>query len=268
MPRGLIQKEQAPREVQQFQCPDEPENVFKGDDKQPLPPGMVRPIRAVTRAAKPGENDILDTRMTLDINFVTQFAIVDIFDYIANFGSIEAVKKQLRDIGESTAAEDITKYTPAGYIENLPNVNQHLVESVSGRFENTGVHIISVRLISPDISHKVSSALAAIPEERARAQTTLIKADATMGQLAREGKGRAAANLVELTAEAEGNKNIQSALGVSGEAVLASRTAKSVGENADLILAGAEGGMKDVLAAVTGAQAVLARKPRTNGAAA
>ena len=131
VPFGLMQIAKASRTVQEFQCPGEPEKVFKGDDSEELPFGMVRPIRAVTRAPKDGEEDILDTRMTLVVNFVVQYAIIDMFDYIANFGNKEEIEGQMRDIGEVTIVEDVTQNTPSSFIENLPRINKKLAKEKS-----------------------------------------------------------------------------------------------------------------------------------------
>ena len=177
VPFGLMQIAKASRTVQEFQCPGEPEKVFKGDDSEVLPLGMVRPIRAVTRAPSGKEKDILDARMTLVVNFVIQYAVIDIFDYIANFGSKEYIEGQMRDIGEVTIVEDVTQNTPSSFIKNLPEINKKLAKEIKDRFKNSGVKIISVRLISPDISHKVSTALANIPIARAEARQMEFRAE-------------------------------------------------------------------------------------------
>lgn len=257
LPFGLMQIKKSVRTVQSFQCPGEPETIFKGDDRDALPEGMVRPIRTVSKAPEENEKDALDTRMTLDISFVVQYAILDIFDYIANFGSSEILQKQMRDVGEATIVEEITQNTPASFIKKLPEVNVKLVEKVQGRFQNSGIHVISVRLISPDISHKVSSAFADIPVERAKAAQTEIKAEAEKTKRVKEGEGAAAAELTMLTAQAEGRKKIMEALGISGETVVASEAVRGLSDKTDVLVVGAEGGMKDVMGLVKGAQSAL-----------
>lgn len=257
LPFGLMQIKKNVRTVQSFQCPGEPETVQKGDDKIPLESGKVRPIRAVTRAPKDEEKDILDTRMTLELNFVVQYAVTDIFDYVANFGSKETVEKQLRDIGEATLAEEVTKNTPRAFIEKLADINKSLVEATQMRFENSGVHIISVRLISPDITHDVSSALANIPVERAKAVQTVIKAGAEKTKRTKEGEGLAEAELALLNAQAKGRKAMMETLNVTGESILASEAVRGLSDKTDVLVVGAEGGMKDVMGLVKGAQSAL-----------
>lgn len=254
----LMQLLKAPRDVQEFQCPDEPENVFKGDDKEPLPPGMVRAIRAVTRAPLPTEKDMLDVRMTLDINFVIQYVIEHIFAFKSNFGgSIANVQRQMRDVGERTIAEEITRNTPASFIAKLPDTNDHLAAKVEERFLNSGVRIISAYLISPDISHKVSGALADIPVARAKAVQTEINAGAEEIKRTKEGAGTANAELALLTARAKGEKEIKNALGITdGNAVLASEAVRNILEKTDVLVMGGEG-MRDAMGLVKAAQSAL-----------
>ncbi len=258
VPFGLMQISKKSRTVQEFQCPGEPEEVFKGDDKDPLPDGMVRAIRAVTRAPKVGESGILDTQMTLSVNFVVQYAIMDIFDYIANFGSKEEIERQLRDVGEVKIIEDITQNTPAGFIKKLPVINARLAGQVRERFENSGVKIISIRLVSPDISHEVSSALANVPKARAEAAQVEIKAGGEQARLTKEGAGRAAAELALLNAKATGQKKVMDELNVSGETVIAAEAVRALSDKTDVLVVGAESGMRDVTGLVKGAQSALA----------
>lgn len=256
IPIGLMQIRREPRTVQDFQCPGEPETVFKGDDREPLPPGMVRPIRAVTRAPRADETDVLDGQMTLILNFVVQYQINDIFDFVGNFGTRDMIARQLRDIGESTLAERVTKETPKSFIENLPDVNATLIVKTEERFQNSGVDILSVRLISPDVGHRVSSALANIPIERATAQATAVKAEAEKIKRTKEGEGAAAAAKAMLDAQAEGRKKMMETMKVDGMTVLASEAALSLSEKT-VVVVGAEGGMRDMMGLVKGAQASL-----------
>jgi regulator of protease activity HflC (stomatin/prohibitin superfamily) len=262
LPFGLMQVKKASRTVQQFQCPGEPETIQKGDDKEPLKEGKVRPIRAVTRAPNDEEKDILDTRMTLDLNFVVQYAVTDILYYVTNFGNKEQVEKQLRDIGEATLAEEVTKNTPRTFIDKLADVNETLVVKTRSRFEQSGVHILSVRLISPDITHDVSTALANIPIERAKAVQTVVKAEAEKTKRTKEGEGAAATELALLNARAEGQKQMKDKLEVTGDAVLAAQAVRELSDKTDVLVVGAEGGMKDVMGLVKGAQSALNSKAK------
>jgi regulator of protease activity HflC (stomatin/prohibitin superfamily) len=260
VPFGLMQIIKGPRPVQEFQCPGEPEKVFKGDDKDPLPEGkeMVRPIRVLTGSAKGEKDEILDTRMTITLSFFVQWAITDVLNYASNYGSSAEIEKQARDVGEAILAEKATEHTPATFIRDLLKINQHLATEMGKRFENSGILIVSTRLISPDVSHAVSTALADIPKKRAEAAQVVITATAKQIELTKVGRGTAAAELALLTARADGQKKILDALGTSvdGNAVLASEAVRGILDKTDVLVMGGDG-MKDAMGLVKAAQSAL-----------
>lgn len=256
VPYGLMQVKSALRRTLQFQCPGEPETVFKGDDKLPLPEGMVRPIRVVTAAGSGAGGDHLNARMTLVLSFVVQYAVNRIFDYVARYDDEKQVEKQVRDIGESELAEIASTRTPAQFITEIETINNYLTGKVREGFQGTGVELISVRVISPDLSHEVSSALAGIPQARAKAEQVKVTAQGEKEKRIKEGEGAAKAEGAMLAARAKGRKEMRDALGVSGETVLAAEAASTLSDKT-VILAGAEGGMRDVMTMVKGAQTAL-----------
>lgn len=268
IPFGLMQIRKGPRWVQEFQCPGEPESVFKGDDKEKLPEGMVRPIRMVTGDANPKSTDpVLNSRMTITLSFFVQWAVTHVLQYASNYGTGEQVEKQVRDIGEAILAEYATQHSAASFIDALKSINACLTREVQKGFKNSGVRIISTRLISPDVSHDVSKDLAGIPQARAKAEQTMITAEGKKVQLTREGEGAAAAKKAMLIAEAEGTKKKMDALGVGGDAILAAESVKEILGETDVLLMG-QGGAADAMKLVKSAQAVLqsgpGRKPKPN----
>lgn len=261
VPLLLMQIKKGPRTVQEFQCPGEPEEVQKTSDDVPLDEGKVRPIRVVTGGQNNNCTDtILNTRMTITVSFFVQWAVTDIFDYISNYGSNKIVEMQVRDIGEAVLAEIAVEHSPASFIDNLLQINKRLLSQVKTRFKNSGVKIISTRLISPDVSHEVSTALAGIPKARAEAEQMSLKADGEKAQIQKQGEGRAFAELALLKAQAEGRKKMMNSLAVDGSAILASEAVRGITDTTDVLVVGAEGGMKDVMGLVKGAQSALTIK--------
>lgn len=257
VPLWLMQIKKGPRTVQEFQCPGEPEKVQKTGDEVPLKEGMVRPIRVVTGGPhKDKTGDFLNTRMTLSLSFFVQWAITDVLDYTSNYGDSALVEKQVRDIGEAILAETAVNHSPASFIDDLLAINALLAQGMDERFENSGVHIIAARLISPDISRGVSIALANIPTVRAEAEQAKVKSEGEKTKLTNEGAGRSAARLSMLTAEAEGRKKMMDALGVDGDAVLASEAVNGILDKTDVLVMG-QGGATDAMGLVKAAQSAL-----------
>lgn len=256
-PLWLMQIKKGPRTVQEFQCPGEPEKVQKTGDEVPLKEGMVRPIRVVTGGPSDKKTgDLLNTRMTLSLSFFVQWAITDVLDYTSNYGDSAQVEKQVRDIGEAILAEIAVVNSPASFIDDLLKTNKLLAKGMDKRFENSGVHIIAARLISPDVSHEVSIALANIPKVRAEAEQAKVKSEGEKTRLTNEGAGKAAAELAMLTARADGRKKMMDALGVDGDAVLASEAVNGILDKTDVLVMG-QGGATDAMGLVKAAQSAL-----------
>lgn len=259
-PFGLVQIKVVPKGITQFQAPGEPEQVFKEDDKMPLPPGMVRPIRVVTaegdRSMPSTKRDILDHSMTMTLSFYLQFAITDILVFIANFGDMEEFKKQVRDIGEAELAETAAQLTPRNFIAKLQKINEDLAKHIDRLIGNSGVDIMGAQVISPDLSHEVSGSLADIVKARAKADSLRFTSEGERDQLINQGEGKATAERKMLDARADGMKKMRENMGVSGEAILAAETTRSLSDKT-IILAGAEGGMRDLMATVVGGMATL-----------
>ncbi|MFZ2500649.1 MAG: SPFH domain-containing protein [Minisyncoccia bacterium] len=261
IPLWLMQIRTGPRTVKEFQCPGDPEIVQKTDDKEQLKEGMVRPIRVVTGGKKEDNTDILNARMTISLSFFVRWAITDVLTYASNYGSPDEIEKQVRDIGEAVLAEDAVKHTPSSFIDGLLTINNHLTEQVAGRFANAGIRIISTRLISPDVSHEVSMALADIPKARAAAEKAMILAEGEKVRRTKEGEGDAAAIKTKLFAEAEGRKEMMKKLGIDGHAVLASEAVKNINDKADVVVLG-QGGIADAIGLVKAAQTILNPKKK------
>jgi len=264
IPWGLMQLSTRSRLVQEFQCPGEPEKVFRGHDSDPLPSeGMVRPIRVVTRAPEKEDTGILDAQMTLIVSFVVQYVIGDVLNFNSNFGSTQQVESQVRDIGEVIIAEAASATTPAGFIKKLPEINASLITAMEDRLDHSGIEIISVRMISPDVSREVSAALAGIPVASAKAQARIIAATANETELAKEGAGKASAEQAMLVAKAAGRKKMATELNVAGSEILAAETANSL-VNANTVIVGANSGMQELMGAVTAIRTTL-QQPQPKG---
>jgi len=285
LPWGLVQIKTRPRTTQEEQYPAEPNLVSKKDDREPLEYAevdgkqvqCVRPIRIVTGAPKSDseKKGILEKQMTLTVNFVLQYIITDVVKFIAGVGTTKEAGRQLRDICEATAAEEFVQRTAGEVIEKLSDVNHTLRSTLITRTENWGIEILSARMLSPDISHELSKSLRDIPDAEAKALVVGITAEAERNKRVKEGEGAASAREKFLVAEAnaegvllakraEGLTKMKKDLDVDGETVIAALAVDSINEKTNVIIAGAEGGMRDILAAVSGAQAALPKnKPTT-----
>jgi len=65
-----------------------------------------------------------------------------------------------------------------------------------------------------------------------------------------------------LTAQANGRKVIMDALKVKGDIVLATEAVRGLSDKTDVLIVGAESGMRDVMGLVKGAQSALGTKTK------
>lgn len=278
-PRGLMQIKKAPTPIQQFQAPGEPEQIFYGDDKEPLPPGMVRPMRITTRAPRPGETGHLDVQMSLPWMFYVQFQILDFFGFIKNVGSFELAQKMIRDTGEGVLNEFAAQYTVAGMIENVAVISAKLDDEIRKLTNLWSVQIFESKILPPNLSHSVAGELSELPAERIRAERTQIAADAKRyadiqegiatataleAKLAAEAKGLGAKLTAEadgreayLTAEAKGLKAKADLLNVDGEGIIVAEVASDAFKHADSVMVGAGDSVRDLFGMLKAGKSVL-----------
>lgn len=258
---GLIQLKLFPTEVMQFQEPGEPEIIFGGHDDEELPAGMVRPIRITTGGKSSPENkDVLDARQAITVSFAVQMQIDEPFAYFINFGSIANVRKNLRDICESTVAEHAADKSPAQIIEDLAAINRALRANVQRRFENSGIAIISVRLMSPNLGKTVSAALVKIQDATGESTAMQIKAEGERVDRIKKGEGDASAKLAMLTATADGGKALKTALEVDGTAIIAKEIADGLSKSADTTILGLGNANSDIASMVEVAKSAFGGK--------
>ncbi|MDP2156738.1 MAG: SPFH domain-containing protein [Nitrospirota bacterium] len=259
-PFGLMQTVKAPRGLQQRQAPGQPEQVFHGDDKAPLPPGMVRPIRITTRAPTKEEAGHLDVQMTFSWSFYYQFQIKHFFQFVSNVGSFDHAAELIRDTGEAVLNEFASTMTVNGMIVSLVEINQKLDDRIRVLVNAWGMEIYEVKALAPNLSHDLATALRDLPISRIKAEQDETEGKGKRRRTEEEGSGLAFARQAMLEAEAEGLKAKKEGLGVSGEDVLAAEVARDAFKHANTIIAGASGGLTDILGAVKAGQAALTAK--------
>lgn len=251
--RGVFQVQHFPAEVVQVQFPDEPELVQKTPDEVPLETVIVydgdgnamerkkvRPIRISTRKSGTSD-DILDTQLAVEVSFWVRWKITDPYEFIlTSGGDVDELIRQLRDSGESSLNEEITKRSTSELISEFNEVQKSLENKIKDDVIGWGVWIIGVGLNAPDLTHSLSSEMRNIASVKAKAQQTRITAEATRYATEQAGIATANAEKARIVAEGEGFKESAEIMGISTQELLAADVArKTIGEG-DIIL-GTEG---------------------------
>lgn len=268
VPFGIMNLERYPADIQEIFLPAKADEIFWGDEEQPLPEGMVRPIWVPTKPPTDVEQAPLDAQMVVGIVGYLFWRITDIFTFHARVTSVEEADSQLRSIWVRVASEDIVKHTAGGAIAKQQELNDNLDNRIRGHTSDWGIQATSAGLTQINVSHALGAAMRNRAKARFEAETKVIDANAEGEARERLGKADGEADRARtagpLMGRADGLAAMAKSLGVDGSVVLAADTAPRIFEHADVIVAGAESGLKDVMAAAT---AVVKGVTKTSGGA-
>lgn len=245
----VCQLKKEDRTVITEQFPAEPEFVDKsGDDKKPVPPGFVKPIRVTTASRdmldekckdriKDFKNHPLNEMMTLEPSIFVRYQIRsdDFISFLTNIGSKEKAKLAMRDTVDSVLNTEFPKRTPALIIKDKDEINKKLKEKIeilvseipnpddldsfNPDEESWGLNILSVQIADLDLSRTINQSLRDVADSQLKKTSSITKAegDKRVRELTGEGEktfetekgaGVANARLTFLQAEAKGLKEI------------------------------------------------------------
>lgn len=243
------------------------------------PEGFVRPIFAMTgepritkedasELEKNGVGNPIDRQLSVEISYFVRYrpdqSHGGIFRIARNLSAQAGdIGTRIEDLIEEQSERDmksvISRHTPATIIENWDTVNKVFIMKLRLAVMRLGIDIDrnGGGLDELNLSHKTNEAQAEATRELFRKTQTITAAQATSSKHRLEREGQALGELTWLQKHGEGYKSIKEALGIDGDAVLASEAVRNILPNTDVILAGGEGGMKDLMTFVKGAQAAL-----------
>lgn len=264
LPWGLLRlnKIKGAQQIFQLEAPGPSDLIFWGDEQTPLPtepPGMVRALRIPTRDPDPGEVRGLDSQMTLGTEWYAIGVITEPIVFLVRAGTIEKAKEILRPMGDSSLSEDYSERTPAGVIRSIAQINAKLDDRVRKKAEGMGLTITQVHLKVVNLGHRVSTQMAKRAAASFEADTTVITAKGERKKREEEGmgtahadrsRGKAAADNEEnlLTGRAKGMAEIAKiATQPGGELAVASETTRAAFKDTDVVFAGAQGGITDIM---------------------
>jgi hypothetical protein len=220
IPWPLIRTITYPSNVQQKQFPGDPEVVFKGDDKEALPEGMVRPLRVTTGKPADDQKGILDIQASVEVLFYLRLRIQEPLRFYLKYNTVEGFWVQIRDTGQKFLAKTVSQTKGLGELmAKLPEI----MESLHSEFVNVategGVEIIESGLDSPDLSKRLAEAMRDLGVARSLAQQEAVKITA-------EGAARAEAErmLIEETQKALVNAGEAAQAAYIGARVLGDKT--------------------------------------------
>jgi hypothetical protein len=270
LPLGLLQLTKFQRSPIQIQFPGDPEKVYKGTDEEyfklPLEERekFVLPIRVLSgspeaTSPKIGEVSILETQMTIEIDFYIRWVIEHFWVFLTRIGSVGEANRQQRDSAARVASEAVALRTPARVNQERGQISESMRTKLEEITQDWGVSIVETALLPPDITRSVNQSIRDVAVEKAKARQKVIAAEAEQVNLTLLGDGNANAKRADLQAMADGAK----ALGVDGQDVIDLEKTKSF-RSATVFIDGGSGtgnlfGLGAKLA--TGANSALSTTP-------
>lgn len=289
VPLWLLKLIRADRNYKDARFPGPANKIFRvsrtqqeareGGDMPPQEKDMVRPIFVMTgepRLTKPdlkalkesGEENPLDRQLSVEIAYFVRYRpdqeYGGIFRIARNLASQTGnIDERIKDLVQEQSERDmkavLSRHTPATIIENWELINKVFVMKLRLVAMRLGIDVDKSGggLDDLNVSHPTAEAQAEVTREQFRRLATITKAEAEKVKRQKEREGDAAGELAWLNAQAKGRKAMKDALGVEGDAVLASEAVRGILKETDVILAGGEGGMGDVMRLVKGAQSAF-----------
>jgi regulator of protease activity HflC (stomatin/prohibitin superfamily) len=290
VPWGIISVVWADRNYKDKRFPGPADKIYRvsselqtttpGGDMPPQGRDLFRPIFVLTGEPRFTDKDIgrlkedssllnpLDKQLTVEISYFVRYRpdqdYGGIFRIARNLSSEtgnidERIEDLIREQSERDMNAILKRHTTATINENWDLVNEVFIRKLRLSAVRLGIDIPDegAGLANLNPSHITN-------EDQANVVRALFKKDAivTLGEaeglrLRKVREGEAAGELAWLNAQAAGRKAIKDSLIVDGDAVLASEAVREVLKETDVILAGGEGGMSDLMRLVKGAQSAF-----------
>jgi len=290
IPLWILTLIKADRNYKDKRFPGPPNKVFRvsstlqetreGGDMPPEDKDMVRPIFVMTgesrltdddkkKLKENGEMNPLDRQLSVEISYFVRYRpdqeYGGIFRIARNLASqTGSIDERIQDLVQEQSERDmkavLSRHTPATIIENWDLVNKVFILKLRLAVMRLGIDVDKNGggLDDLNVSHKTNDAQAEVTREQFKKLATITKAEAEKIRRQKEREGDAAGELAWLTAQAEGRKKMKEQLGIeNGETILAAEAVREISANTDVLVVGAEGGMRDVLGLVKGAQSAL-----------
>lgn len=215
----------------QMELPGEPENIFRKEDIEVVPEGMVPPVRITfARDQSSSTNqDPLAERITAEVSSFVRFRIKtkEFWSFFVRINTLEETRRQLNDMAVSMLQERLATLTAAEALRQQETVSDELDDLIRTKTVNWGIELIDARIKLYGFSHDLNSAIAGMAMSAAQKRSTILVSEGEQTRLTNEGVGRANAIEKELQARSQGLKQMAADLGVSGSEALGAETARA-----------------------------------------
>lgn len=145
------------------------DEIFWGDEKDPLPEGMVRPIFMLTAPKKATGTDTateavkeagsLEFQLSVGLGYMVLWKVVDVATFIKNVRNVAEATEQIRKMSEMALSELLGKCTGGDVVENQEEINTNLAARLNESTSAWGIIITKAGLTIINYSHDTAKAL-------------------------------------------------------------------------------------------------------------
>lgn len=284
VPPFIFSLERLPINVQQLELPGEPEDIYRGEmkEREPLPEGMVPPIRIPFRTSITKEeaerifkdrfsvkvhgatiefdpevpdDGLSNRRVTAEVVLVIRYRIKDAISFIRVIGSIDEANRQIEDAAIALVNRIYTKMSLAQALNNLEWMSAILYQEVvritsfvEGKSESWGLDIENTPVKLIELNHALNSAIGGANQATFRKQETITDAEAEKKKRLLEGQGAGMGERALLAGRTAGFKKMADDLDVDAAIVVGSEMARNITDNP---------GQKTIIAGLAGFKELL-----------
>lgn len=280
VPPGIGDIQILPTITQQREFPAEPQNIFRGEDKEPAPEGKVPPLRITFGESLTAENAkrilgeyytatkadgsvitfqtevpkdaLADSRVTAEVTTIVRWRITDAVPFVKNIGTIAEVDRQIEDEMAVILNAIYPRISVAQAQQNVEWMNALLFKAVErrigaqqGHSDEWGIDLEGAAVKPINFNHNLNKAISGVAEAAFKARATVTEAKATADSTVLTGAANAkAAQALEKATVAGKGQGIAAAAkstGLKPEEIIGAETAQAVGKGDGTIIVGADG---------------------------
>lgn len=295
VPPGIGDIQIFPTITQQREFPAEPQNIFRGEDKEEAPEGKVPPLRitfgesltaenaekilgeyyTVTRAdgstitfqPEVPKDALSNSRVTAEVTPIVRWRITDAVPFVQNIGTIEEVNRQIEDEMVVVLNTIYPRISVAQAQQNVEWMNALLFKAVSrrigaqdGHSDAWGIDLEGAAVKPISFNHSLNKSISGVAEASFKGEATVREAtraaEATVITGAATAKAKQALEKATVAGKGQGIAAAAKSTGLTPAEIIGAETAQAVGKGDGTIIVGADG-----VTQLAGIAAAFAPKP-------
>ncbi len=280
VPPGVTDILLFPTVTQQREFPAEPEKIFRGEDNESAPEGMVPPLRITfgeslteeNAQAVLGENyrptradgkevtfqtivpnDALsNSRVTAEVTPIVRWRIKDVVAFVKNIGDIDEVNRQIEDEMTVVLNTIYPRISVAQAQQNVEWTNAVLFRAVERRIgalegysDAWGIDLEGAAVKPIGFNHKLNKSISGVAQAafdgEAAVRIAKREAEATVLAGAAAAKARQVLEKATVAGKGQGIAAAAKATGLKPADIIGAETAQAVGKGEGTIIVGADG---------------------------